>query len=204
MIQQRLLSPLTHTQAIRGAILIGCALLFSSLAAAQAVPTPAQTNSDDDQAVPVPAPAAPVPPAPAPKPGPTVTIRILDSKTGTPINPSNLLIHVDHRDEPFNEGLKLHGTDPATAVLPAGATTFAVEGAYNASMDVYVNCDTDTGKDATGTLKWYSIADILKTGIVTDNLCYKSKYQHRLNISPVPGEFVFFVRTHNWHEQISE
>ena len=136
--------------------------------------------------------------------GPTVSIRILDAKTGTPISPSNLLIHVDHRDEPFNEGLKLNGVDPATAVLPPGATLLAVEGAYNGSTEVYVNCDTDTGKDSTGTLKWYSIADILKTGIVTANLCYRGKYQHKLNISPVPGEFVFFVRTHSWHEGITD
>jgi hypothetical protein len=135
--------------------------------------------------------------------GPTVTIRIIDSKTGEPINPSNLLIRVDHRDEPFNQGLKLNGSDPATAVLPPNAKLLSVQGAYSSSMEVYVNCDTDTGKDS-GTLKWYSIADILKTGIVTQNLCYKGKYQHRLNISPVPGEFVFFVRTHNWHEGITD
>jgi hypothetical protein len=200
MIQQRLLSPATHALAIRGAVLIACALLLPGLIAAQSTPT--QTDSDDDDA-PVPVRAAPAPaPVPVAKPGPTITIRILDAKTGDPINPSNLLIHVDRRDEPFNEGLKLNGSDPATAVLPFGATLFSVEGAYNSSTEVYVNCDTDSGKES-GTLKWYSVADIMKTGVVTENICYKGKYQHRLKISPVPGEFVFFVRTHSWHEQIT-
>jgi hypothetical protein len=134
--------------------------------------------------------------------GPTITVRILDAKTGDPINPTNLLIHIDHRDEPNNEGLKLNGSDPATAVLPPTATLFAVEGAYDSSTQVYINCDTDSGKDS-GTLKWYSVAEIVKTGVVTENICYKGKYQHRLKISPVPGEFVFFVRTHNWHEGIT-
>jgi hypothetical protein len=203
MIEQRLLSLATGAQATRGAVLIACALLLPHLAAAQNVPTPVQPDSDDQTAPvqPAPAPARPAPP-PA-KPGPTVTIRILDGKTGQPINPSNLLIHLDHRDEPSNEGLKVNGDYTSTAVLPPGGKLLAVEGAYNASMEVYVNCDTDTGKDS-GTLKWYSIADILKTGIVTDNLCYRGKYQRKFKVSPVPGEFVFFVRTHSWHEGITD
>jgi hypothetical protein len=199
MIQQRLSLLAARPQAICGAIFVACVLLLPCLATAQNVPTPAQTDPDDAQPAPAPVQSAPV----AAQTGPTITIRILDSKTGDPINPSNLLIRVDHRDEPFNEGLKLNGSDPATAVLPPSATTLSVQGAYSSSMEVYINCDTDIGKD-TGTLKWYSIADIVKTGIVTQNLCYKGKYQHRLNISPVPGEFLFFVRTHNWHEKITD
>ena len=49
-------------------------------------------------------------------------------------------------------------------------------------------------------LKWYSIADILKTGMVTPDLCFKGKFHNKFNIVPKPGEFVFFVRTHNWHD----
>ncbi len=135
--------------------------------------------------------------------GPTITIRILDGKTGEPINPSNLLIRVDRKDEPNNEGLKLNGADPATAVLPPSATLLSVQGAYNASMDVYINCDADAGKDNT-VLKWYSIADILKTGVVAPDLCYKGKYQHKFNIAAKPGEFVFFVRTHSWRDILSD
>jgi hypothetical protein len=133
---------------------------------------------------------------------PTITIRILDGKSGEPIKPTNLLIRVNHVEEPDNEGLKLNDDYTATAVLPPGATLLSVQGAYDSSTQVYVNCDTDTGKEG-GELKWYSIADILKTGIVTTNLCYKGRYQHKLNISPVPGEFVFFVRTNSWHDALA-
>ena len=131
--------------------------------------------------------------------GPTVTIRILDGKTGEPITPSNLLIRVDHNDEPHNEGLKLNGDDPATAVLPPSATMLSVQGAYNASMDIYINCDADMEKNNT-VLKWYSIADILKSGMVTPDLCYKGKYAPKLHITAKPGEFVFFVRTSGWRD----
>jgi hypothetical protein len=206
MIQQRVLSLVTGVQATLGAILLASAFLLPCVAAAQNPPIPAQTDPDDEQTAPAPAKAAPAPAQTAPvvaQTGPTVTIRILDAKTGDPINPSNLLVHVDHKDEPFNEGLKLNGSDPATAVLPPTATLLAIEGAYDSSTQVFINCDTDSGKDS-GTLKWYSIAEIMKTGVVTQNVCYKGKYQHRLNISPVPGEFVFFVRTHNWHEKITD
>ncbi len=171
MIQQKLLSLARGAQAIRGATLLACALLLSSLAAAQA--------------------------------GPTVTIRILDGKTGEPINPTNLLIRVDHRDEPYNEGLKLNGADPATAVLPPGATLLSVQGAYSESMDIYVNCDADLGKSE-GPLKWYSIADILKTGMVAPDQCYKGRYATKMHITVKPGEFVFFVRPHGWRDILSD
>lgn len=206
MIKQRLLSFATGAQATRGAVLIACALLLPGLATAQNAPSPAQTDSDDQQTAPAPAQTAPAPAQTAPvaaQTGPTVTIRILDSKTGEPIRPTNFIIRVDRKDEPFNEGLKLNDDYTATAVLPPGVTLLSVQGAYNGSMEVYVNCDTDTGKDG-GPLKWYSIADVLKTGIVTSNLCYRGKYLHKLNVSAVPGEFVFFVRQHNWHEGIAD
>jgi hypothetical protein len=203
MIKQRLHSLATGAQATRGAVLIVCALLLSGLAAAQNAPTPG-TDSDDDQTVPVPAKTAPAQPAPPPaKPGPKITIRILDSKTGAPIRPSNFMIRIDHKDEPYNEELKLNDDYTATAVLPPGATLLSVQGAYESSMEVYINCDTDIGKDG-GTLKWYSVADIVKTGIVTSNLCYRGKYEHKLNVSAVPGEFVFFVRTHNWRDGLTD
>lgn len=133
--------------------------------------------------------------------GPTVTIRILDGKTGEPIHVNNLIVRVDHRDEPYNEGLKLNGDDPATATLPANATQLSIQGTYNASMDTYINCDADAGRDNT-VLKWYSITDVLKSGMVTPNLCYKGKYQNAFKIVAKPGEFVFFVRTSGWRDVI--
>jgi len=207
MNQQRLLSLATGAQAVRGAVLIACALFLPCVAAAQNAPTPGQTDAnDDEQTAPASARPAPAPVQPAPaaiQPGPTITIRVLDSKTGQPLRPTNLLIHINHNDEPRNDGLKLNDDFTSTAVLPLDAKVLSIEGAYDQSTLVYINCDTDTGRDG-GMLKWYSIAEIVKTGIVTDNLCYKGKYQHKLKVSPVPGEFVFYVRTHNWHEGITD
>ena len=136
--------------------------------------------------------------------GATITIRILDGKTGAPINPSNLIIRIDRREEPDNEGLKLNGSDPATAALPAGATVVSVQGAYgSASTEEYINCDADAAKD-TDALQWYSIEEIMKTGIVAPDHCYKGKYEHKFNVIPKPGEFVFFVRAHSWHDLMSD
>lgn len=192
-------------RAVSGAALLAFAFLVPCLvpclAAAQNAPTPGQNDSDDDQPVPVPAPP-PTVFVPAPPPV-KITIRILDSKTGAPIKPTNLIIHIDHKDEPYNEGLKLNDDYTSTALVPADAKVLSVEGAYASSMESYVNCDTDTGKDG-GALKWYSIADILKTGLVTSNLCFRGKYQNKLKVSTVPGEFVFFVRTHNWHDGLAD
>jgi len=135
---------------------------------------------------------------------PSITIRILDGKTGEPISPSNFILRFNHRDEPDNTGLVFNGGEVATATLPANATVISVEGSYGSNTtEVYINCDSDTARDP-GVTQWYSIADILKSGMVTPNHCYKDKYEHRFSIAPKPGEFVFYVRTHNWHEIIAQ
>ncbi len=134
-------------------------------------------------------------------PAQTITIRILDGKTGGPIAPTNLLIRVDRRDEFHNTGLTLNGREPAVAILPSGAKLLSVEGAYDNSTEVYINCDADTGKDG-GELKWYSIKDIMTAGVVTPDLCFKGKYAPRLHVVAKPGEFVFFVRAIGLRDQL--
>ena len=133
--------------------------------------------------------------------GPTVTIRILDGKTGEPLHPSNFLVRIDHRDEPYNETLKLNDDGSATVVLPESATSISIQGAYNASTELYLNCDADAARDG-GMPLWYSIADIMKSGTVTPNLCFKRKYENRFKPAPKPGEFIFFARTPSWHEGV--
>ena len=133
--------------------------------------------------------------------GPTLTFMILDGKTGEPLHPSNYLVRIDHRDEPYNETLKLNDDGTATVVLPPGAASISIQGSYDASTQFYVNCDVDTAREG-GTPKWYAIADIVKSGMVTPDLCYKGKYEHRYAIAPKPGQFVFFVRTISWHDGV--
>lgn len=133
---------------------------------------------------------------------PAITIRILDGRTGEPLNPSNFIIRFDRVDEPNNEGLKFDGGETATDTPPASATVISVEGSYGSnSTEVYINCDSDTARN-NGVVQWYSLADILKNGLVAPNHCYGNKYEHRFKIAPKPGEFVFYARTQNWHDLI--
>jgi len=76
---------------------------------------------------------------------------------------------------------------------PSGATFLGVQGAYHKSLDLYINCDAAMEKD-TSTLHWYSISDILSTGVAASNECYKGKYADATHVTPKPGQFVFFVR----------
>jgi hypothetical protein len=133
---------------------------------------------------------------------PAITIRILDGRTGEPLNPSNFIVRFNRIDEPNNEGLRFNGGETATDTPPAGATVISIEGSYgSSSTEVYINCDSDTARYA-GVVQWYSLADILKSGLVAPNHCYGNKYEHRFSIAPKPGEFVFYARTHNWHDLI--
>ncbi|HTW81189.1 MAG TPA: hypothetical protein VME23_16690 [Terracidiphilus sp.] len=134
--------------------------------------------------------------------GPTISIRILDGRTGEPVKPSNLLIRVDHKDDLQNTGLTLNGDQPATAVLPADAKLLSVQGTYNASIDIFLSCDSNEGRTQ-GPLQWYSIADIIKTGVIAPDQCYKGRYAKNLHVTAKPGEFVFFVRTHGWRDVMS-
>ena len=64
---------------------------------------------------------------------------------------------------------------------------------YHQSMDIYINCDAGKEKD-THTLHWYSISDILNSGVAAPNECYKGKYEDSAHATAKPGEFIFFVR----------
>ena len=52
----------------------------------------------------------------------------------------------------------------------------------------------------TSTLHWYSIPEILSTGVAASNECYKGKYADATHVTPKPGQFVLYVRKNNWHE----
>jgi hypothetical protein len=66
-------------------------------------------------------------------------------------------------------------------------------------MEIYVNCDAGMEKDIS-TLHWYSVDEILRSGVAMPNECYKGKYAEATRSIPKPGMFVFFVRKNNWHE----
>jgi hypothetical protein len=129
----------------------------------------------------------------------TITVLMLDGKTGKPIVPSNFIVRFDHRNAVHNESVSLDDEGVARILVPAGATFLAVQGTFNSSMEIYVNCDAGMEKDIS-TLHWYSVDEILRSGVAMPNECYKGKYAEATRSIPKPGMFVFFVRKNNWHE----
>jgi hypothetical protein len=129
----------------------------------------------------------------------TITILMLDGKTGRPIIPSNFVVRIDHLDAIHNEWLKLTDDGLGIVIVPPSASFLSVQGTYESSMEIYINCDASMQKD-TSTLHWYSIADILDSGVAMPNECYKGKYAEATHVTPKPGQFVMFVRKTSWHE----
>jgi|SRR5580658_5965693 hypothetical protein len=124
---------------------------------------------------------------------PTISVKILDGKTGMPVTPSNILLHVDRHDAIHQEWVKIND-DGTIAVTPsAAASLVAMQGTYYASTMIYINCDAALDAD-TDTLHWYSIADIMAKGVVAPNKCFKGIYERTTAVTPKPGEFIFFVR----------
>jgi hypothetical protein len=129
----------------------------------------------------------------------SVTILMLDGKTGKPIVPSNFLVRIDHLNAVHSEWISINDEGLGEVTVPAQTKYLSVQGAYNNSMDTYVNCDAAMQKDV-HTLHWYTVADVLAKGINTPNECYKGKYAESTILTTKPGLFVFYVRKDNWHE----
>jgi hypothetical protein len=113
--------------------------------------------------------------------------------------PSNLVVRIDHLDAVHNDWLQLNDDGTGKVSAPAGASFLSIQATYDSSTEIYVNCDAGMEKN-TGTLHWYSIADILKSGVAMPNECYKAKYAEATRVTPKPGQFVLFVRKTNWRE----
>jgi hypothetical protein len=131
-----------------------------------------------------------------------ITIVMLNGKTGKPVIPDNFVIRFNELDTIRNETLVLNNDGTGKITLPAGVTQLSVQGTYHGSMDIYINCDAGMEKD-TSTLHWYSIADILTSGVAAPNECYKGKYANP-SITAHPGQFIFFVREIGWLDKNAE
>jgi hypothetical protein len=121
-----------------------------------------------------------------------------DGRTGRQIAPDNFLVRFDHQDDIRSGGLRIDDDGTGQIAIPAGATFLSVQGTYDRSMDIYLNCDS--GKERNDRrLHWYSIATILSTGVIAPNECYNGKYE-RPRIQVKAGEFLFYVQQHNWRD----
>ncbi len=123
----------------------------------------------------------------------TIHIRLLDGKTGLPVEASNYLVRIDHHDTVHNEWVHMNDDGTVVVALPSDAREIAVKATYDLSMETYINCDTARETDKERDI-WYPISRILQSGLVAPNECSQTNYTAK------PGEFVFFVRKRTWRE----
>jgi hypothetical protein len=131
----------------------------------------------------------------------TITIRMVDSKTGQPITTSEIEVRIRASQTsaqtvgipPLDVRPNRDGVGEATfPVAASDIRVYARDGMWS-----YVNCDCvkDRGPDRD---HWYSISEILTSGIAAPNRCNKRKAVAK------PGEFVFFVRSMTFWEKMWE
>ncbi len=143
--------------------------------------------------------------------GKTITLRMLDGRTGRLIATSDFLVQINHQREQHANWVTLNEDGTGKLALPPEATELSLHGMYDSSMSIFVNCDLQKGKgilEEQGLLEtaqspdhWYSVADILASGIVAPNGCLSKKEAAKQKFAAKPGEFVFFVRKKNWREE---
>jgi len=133
-------------------------------------------------------------PAQTPK---IVTLKMLDSRSGNLIETTEFLIQVDHKDDVYGDWVQLNDDQTGKLTLPPNVSVFAAQAKYNATTDVYINCDSVKDKPVP-LLHWYAVSEILTSGVVAPNGCSKHTAVAK------PGQFVFFVRRRNWQEQIKD
>jgi hypothetical protein len=133
--------------------------------------------------------------------GAVITIRMFDGRTAHAIMPSNLLVRLDHNDDIHSETLHLDDQGIGTVTVPADAKFLSVQGTYSNGMEIFINCDAGMEKNLNA-LHWYAIADILSTGLIAPNECYKGKYERDPRVPLKPGEFDFFVRKISVKDQL--
>ncbi len=133
----------------------------------------------------------------------TIGIRMLDSKTGQPITTSELQVWVSTSLTPGQTGgrpprwIRPDADGEGTMTLPPDPSLITVHAQYGKAGWGYVNCDRleDRGPFRE---HWYSVSEILSTGIAAPNYCSKQKAIAK------PGEFIFFVRPMSFWEKFRE
>jgi carbohydrate-selective porin OprB len=133
----------------------------------------------------------------------TITLRMLDSKTGRLIATSDFLVRTDHQQTIHANWVALNEDGTGKLIVPKDVTVLAIQGTYNSSMDIYVNCDSATQRDYPVD-RWYPVSGILTSGVVAPNGCGKPAAVAKFKPIAKPGEFIFFVRKPNLREQMQD
>ena len=134
----------------------------------------------------------------------TITIRMLDGKTRKLVAASGFLVRVDHARTVHANWVALNEDGTGKLTVPKNASLLLVQATYDSAELIYTNCDSATGKGSPPAERWYSIAEILATGIAVPDSCRSAKQAAKFKTVAKPGELVFFVRQHNWNEEFKE
>ena len=132
-----------------------------------------------------------------------ITLRILDSKTGTRITPTGFLVRIDHESTERHDLVRPNDDGTSELHLPAGTSVFLIHATYQASTEIYVNCDAVSQYQTAGP-RWYSVEEVQKIGFVALNGCVNPRNEAKIKTTANPGEFVLYVRKANWREQVKE
>jgi hypothetical protein len=134
----------------------------------------------------------------------TIILRMVDNKSGHVIETSDFLVQINHQTDVHADWVKTGPDGVSILTLPPEASVVSIHAKYDLSLSVYVNCDTQQGRNVTnGAARedpWYPVATILSFGTLAPDLCGHSKEADKMHYTAKPGEFVFFVRKQNWRE----
>ena len=115
----------------------------------------------------------------------TITIKVLNGKTGKPVWRESPNIWID-KEPSINPYTNLHGK--ATIKVSSSAAQLRI------TPDFGHECRWKDGDSAKMRVS-YSIAEILRTGVVSQNFCGAA------TIAPTPGVLVFYELPSTWRER---
>jgi len=112
--------------------------------------------------------------------------------------PTGFQVRADHLKAIHNDWVKQNDDGTAELTIPSDAHEISIHLAYDASMEIYVNCDAQ--KNTFGDV-WYLVPQIMSEGMVMANGCGHTKVNEKYKTSALPGELILFVREKNWFEK---
>jgi len=128
----------------------------------------------------------------------TITLKVFDGRTGHPVMPTGFQVRADHLKAIHNDWVKQNDDGTAELTIPILLDPIVMHLAYDASMEIYVNCDAQ--KNTFGDV-WYLVPQIMSEGMVMANGCGHTKVNEKYKTSALPGELILFVREKNWFEK---
>jgi hypothetical protein len=138
----------------------------------------------------------------------TITVRMLDSRTGLLIASKYFLVRADHNPEQHGDWITKNEDGTGKLTVSPEVTVISIHATYEYATNTYDNCDVikdhRTASHGDKPERWYSIEEILNSGVVAPNDCAGKKVPEKLQVIAKPGEFVFFVRPESSMEKLRD